>query len=75
MFQLTSKFIRWYFRRWQKTARGKWHIVSHGYPLKDGFVPACRLRAVWESTATKKHTPPKGETVCKICAKLQNKLY
>jgi len=71
MKQLINKCVRWFSRRWHKTTRGKWHVATRWYSLRKEFVPACCPRAVWKTTATKKHAPPKGEVVCKICAALE----
>ena len=71
-----SKCIRWWSRRWQKTSKGKWHIISpRWYATDNEFVPACNPWAVWRAASIEKRTPPKGETVCKTCKRLCDKMY
>ena len=69
MIQLISKFIRWFFRRWCKTARGKWHLMEYN-PTNGTFVPMCQPWSVWNVKDTSPHTVPEGEVICKVCAKL-----
>lgn len=61
--------IRWWFRQWEKTNRGKWHMAMREWSDSE-FVPMCHPWTTWKSIETKKHTSPKGETVCKVCAML-----
>lgn len=72
MMKLISKFIRRFFRRWYKTDRGKWHIGTYEFSLKRKFKPACHPGAMWKIAGSKRRTPPEGEMVCKICAKLKD---
>ena len=70
MRKLFIKFMFWFGRRWHKTSRNKWHITTKWYTKRKEFVPVCHPKAIWKTTDTAKHTPPRNERVCKICEAL-----
>ena len=65
---IICKLLQWWGRGWSKTSRGKWHIVSRDLPLRGDFVPVCMPQAIWNAIEATKHTSPKDEAVCKLCA-------